>query len=339
MSAPSAPTTARSLDSRYDWIGDWARIPESESARDGWAHPAVAVTRAGEIVTVHPGEPVVLFLKSNGELIRSFEAPVIEIHGMCITQEGDAEFLWVADPGSKRAGLPEYTPKQGPGQVLKLTLEGNVMQTIDRPDLPIYEGGKYSPTSIAVVEERFGGSGDIWVADGYGMSHVHRFDKGGRYLGSINGQEGAAGAFKTPHGVAIDWRKAEPELLVADRTNHRIQVYDLDGKWKRVVGESFLSSPSVFAFDGDNLIVGELRARLAILDRDDQLVGYIGENEAVCDEPGWPNQKSAAGHPERTERLQPGKFNSPHGLAADSHGNLYVAEWLIGGRYTKLAKR
>ncbi len=32
----------------------------------------------------------------------------------------------------------------------------------------------------------------------------------------------------------------------------------------------------------------------------------------------------------------PYEFNSPHSLAADANGNLYVSEWLIGGRYTKL---
>jgi hypothetical protein len=36
--------------------------------------------------------------------------------------------------------------------------------------------------------------------------------------------------------------------------------------------------------------------------------------------------------------LEAGKFNSPHGMAIDGKGNLYVAEWLIGGRFTKLAK-
>jgi hypothetical protein len=41
----------------------------------------------------------------------------------------------------------------------------------------------------------------------------------------------------------------------------------------------------------------------------------------------------------RTDRLRPGKFISPHGLASDPDGNLYIAEWLLGGRYTKLAKR
>jgi hypothetical protein len=40
----------------------------------------------------------------------------------------------------------------------------------------------------------------------------------------------------------------------------------------------------------------------------------------------------------RPTDLDPGKFNSPHGVAADEHGNLFVVEWLIGGRYTKLAK-
>ena len=32
------------------------------------------------------------------------------------------------------------------------------------------------------------------------------------------------------------------------------------------------------------------------------------------------------------------KFNSPHGIATDPAGNIYSGEWLIGGRYTKLAK-
>lgn len=33
-----------------------------------------------------------------------------------------------------------------------------------------------------------------------------------------------------------------------------------------------------------------------------------------------------------------GSFNGPHGLAADGDGNLYVAEWLIGGSMNKFAR-
>jgi DNA-binding beta-propeller fold protein YncE len=340
MTTTASPQISLTVgDTTYEWIDDWAKIPQTDSASRGWAHPGVVVTAAGQIVTVHPGEPAILFFDADGRFLRSWQAPVTEAHGLALSREGDTEYLWVADPGSKRAELPDYSPKTAPGQVLKMTLDGRTAMSIARPDLPIYAEGKYSPTAIAVFEERLGGNGDVWVADGYGMSRVHRFDKYGRYIGSIDGEEGDAGAFRTPHGVAIDWRKSHPELLVADRTNHRVQIYDLDGRWKRVVGEDFMTSPSVFAFDGDRLIVGELRARLTLLDADDRLVGYLGENEAVCNEPGWPNQKDAAGNPARTERLQSGKLNSPHGLAADPQGNLYIAEWLIGGRFTKLAKR
>jgi hypothetical protein len=229
--------------------------------------------------------------------------------------------------------------------VLKLTLDGHVALRITQPDLPIYETGKFSPTAVAVWEERRGGDGTVWIADGYGTSTVHRYDRAGRYQRSINGEEGAAGAFKTPHGLTIDYRQkggnsstAAPELYVADRTNHRLQVYSVDGAWRRVVGEKFLTSPSVFTFVDTFLVVGELRARLAVLDAHDQLVGELGENEAVCAEPGWPNAKDETGGFVRTPRLVPGNLNSPHGLAADPAGNLYVAEWLIGGRYTKLAR-
>lgn len=322
----------------YRWIGDWAQVPDTETARQGWAHPGVAVTGAGDIVTVHPGEPRLLFFDTNGRLVRSVEMPATEGHGLCLVREGATDYLWVADSGSKRVGPPDYAPQGAGGQVLKLTLDGEVVIRFGQPDLPIYDTGKFSPTAVAVWEEGRGGDGTVWIADGYGTSTVHRYDRMGRYLSSINGGEGLAGAFKTPHGVAIDDRHGEPELYVADRTNHRLQVYSVDGRWKRVVGEEFLSSPSVFAFVDNFLVVGELRARLAVLDERDQFVGYLGENEAVCTEPGWPNAKDEVGGFVRTPRLVPGKFNSPHGLAADSTGNLYVAEWLIGGRYTKLER-
>jgi len=33
-----------------------------------------------------------------------------------------------------------------------------------------------------------------------------------------------------------------------------------------------------------------------------------------------------------------GKFNSPHGLAVDAAGNLFVAGWLIGERFIRLER-
>ena len=115
-------------------------------------------------------------------------------------------------------------------------------------------------------------------------------------------------------------------------------VYDLEGRFNRVFGLDFLSSPSGFVTHGDLMVVSELRARLAVLDKDDNLLCYLGENERVCSVDGWPNNRNANGELVPTNLLEPGKFNSPHGMAVDAQGNLYVAEWLIGGRFIKLEK-
>jgi hypothetical protein len=124
--------------------------------------------------------------------------------------------------------------------------------------------------------------------------------------------------------------------LVADRGNGRIQVFRLDGSFDRVVGGSFLVSPSAFASYGGNLVVAELHARLAVIGPDDRLVCYLGEDGEACRRPGWPNGVDEHEHPVRAPDLRPGRFNSPHGLAVGTDGKLYVAEWLIGGRMIKL---
>jgi hypothetical protein len=330
----------------YEWIDGWARLPGSESARRGWAHPGAAVTADGEVITAHPGAATLLVLGPTGDLRRTLPAGVTEAHGLTAVHEGGATYLWVADSGSKRtpdAGYdyPHPDPVAPTGQAVKLRLDGaraTAVQRLGPPDLPIYREGRFAPTAVAVYERRHGGNGDVWVADGYGQHRVHRFDRAGTYLGSLTGEEGPGGPFRTPHAVHVDTRKGDPELYVADRGNQRLVVYDLDGTFKRVAGLGLLTSPSAFAADGECLIVAELRARLTLLDAADRLVGHLGENDAACAAPGWPNAAGADGRLGRPAGLVPGRFNSPHGVAADGAGNLYVAEWLIGGRYTKLAR-
>jgi len=106
--------------------------------------------------------------------------------------------------------------------VVKLTLEGQRVMEFQRPDIGVYRQGDYMPTWVAVHKERHGANGDVWVADGYGESQVHRFDKAGAYIGTINGAEGEAGVFSCPHAILIDYRKSSPELYTTDRSNGRI---------------------------------------------------------------------------------------------------------------------
>lgn len=337
------------LPFEYEWVSDWADIPDQTSAKTGWAHHGMAVTNSGEIVAVHPAESLAMVFDPQGKLLNSFEIPVREAHQLALATVDGEQHLWIADPGRKNVKANgAYAPDPGKwgGQAVRVSLTGELKQRIGQPPHSAYEASDFAPTSVAVFEHQQGGNGDVWVTDGYGASLVHRFDSAGEYIQTIDGEEGGGGRFDCPHGIWIDYRKSNPELYVADRTNRQVQVYDLEGSYLRTFGSSVLTSPSAFAVDGEHLIVGELRARLAVFDLDDGFVTYIGENEAISrvernspeDEPGWPNGLDESGNVVRSMILEPGKFNSPHGIATDSSGNIYSGEWLVGGRYTKLVK-
>jgi hypothetical protein len=284
--------------------------------------------------------------------------------GTCITLvlEGDDEALWVSDPGfAFEVGLDdgdeEWAPVFGKGvhvesrqpRVVKMRLDGEILFELPTPrrehGSPPGMMGDYCPCGTAVDEERFGGNGDIWVADGYGSNLVHRFDKHGNVRFTLNGEEGG-GRFLCPHAVFVDRRGGKtPELYIADRENKRVQVYDLQGRYMRTFGDTFLNSPSGFAVLDDLLIVAELYSRLAVVDVEDNFVGYVGASENARkglgwpERPGWPNALSSDARVARAQLSHRHEFNSPHSLATDEDGNLYVSEWLIGGRYTKLKIR
>ncbi len=301
----------------YEWIENWARIPDTASGRENGRTHGVVVTRSGNVMVFNQADPAVLTFDQTGELISSWGSRFAGAHGMTLVQEGNAEYLWLTDQSSR--------------EVVKTTLDGRTVQNIERPNLPVYDKANYSPTWAAVNEERNGGNGDIWVTDGYGSNYIHRYDKNGRYLNSINGEEGRTGAFSCPHGIWVDTRRSEPELYIADRSNHRIQVYSVEGEYRRSFGDAVLTSPDGFITHGEYLLIPELFARLTILDGNDKLVCHLGSNEDVVKVKGWPNLPA--------DLIHAGKFNSPHGMAADIAGNLYVAEWIVGGRITKLVRQ
>lgn len=302
-----------SAKNKYEWIEDWVKIPRSQrNPVNGRTH-GIVVTGEGNIVVFNQANPAILIYDSTGKLITSWGDRFSGAHGLTIVQSNGKEFLWLTD---------EVT-----GEVVKTTLSGDTVMNIQKPVIEFYDEGEYSPTWVAEFELSKNGNGDIWVADGYGSSLVHRYNKQGNYLETITGEKGA-GRFNCPHSVFIDYRKNEPELYVADRGNKRFQIFDLDGNFKRVFGNNFLGCPCGGVVKDNLLYVPELCARLAILDQDDKLISYVGQNEETCNISSWPN------HPK--ELIQPGKFNSPHHLAIDDKNNIYVVEWIIGGRVTKL---
>ncbi len=312
MSCCNAPECDTARCCEYRWIEDWITIPASASAQENGRTHGVVVSRSGNIHLFHQASPSVLEFTPQGELVSSW-GDYPGAHGMTLVEEDGVEFLWLVD---------QYSCA-----VHKTTLDGKVVQSLERPDHPAYANATYMPTWVAVWEERIGGNGDIWLSDGYGTYVVHRFDKHGRYLGSIDGTEGEAGKFSCPHGIWIGNRHGGPKLYIADRANARIQVYDMEGHFIRSFGSDFLTSPNGFFEKNGHLIVPERCARVTLLDENDNLLRILGENDSVTENQGWPDNR---------ENLLHERFNSPHLAAADADGNIYVVEWITGGRVIKL---
>ncbi|MGL4400262.1 MAG: 6-bladed beta-propeller, partial [Luteolibacter sp.] len=73
-----------------------------------------------------------------------------------------------------------------------------------------------------------------------------------------------------------------------------------------------------------------LKARVTILDKTGTPVAFLGDNPNKAQ---WANFKV----PPQEQNL--GIFTAPHGLSFDKAGNLYVQDWNVSGRVTKLVKR
>ena len=290
---------------RYEWFEQWATNPQSA---DGRTH-GIAVARDGTFFVLHHDQPAILRFAQDGTRLDAW-GDYRGGHGLTLTQEGTEERLWVVDSAE--------------GRVEKRTLEGELLLSLTPPKHLFYKSTPYQPTALAVHPR----NGDLWVADGYGAHLVHRYTAEGNYLQTLDGtEEGAAGRFDCPHGVWFDTRSDRCQLVIADRSHRRLQCYDDEGGFLRVVGAEWLTSPCSAVIVGKVMIVVELIPRLVCLDEEDRPIAILGENEGGFSVGGWPNDR---------QRLQAGKFNSPHGISADSAGNLYIVEWIVGGRVVQL---
>jgi hypothetical protein len=321
-------------DVRYGWR---ELDPSPFGSDTDWSHHGLAINSSGAVVGFSQATRALVQLRPSGEVVSTTRVPVGCAHGITAVIDGLRESYWIADIGIA-ATLHEGVVVRdvAPSGVVNLASDGALIQRLDRPMGSLYQAeAAFLPTSIAVHERRHGGSGEVWVADGYGQSIVHRYSAGGDQLAALDGTSGA-GRFDCPHSVFIDRRRTEPELLIADRANHRVQVFDLDGRFRRSFGQDYLISPSAFATIGETLVIGDLRARLTLVDIADRLIRHLGDGGAVYTEPGWPNLVATDGQIARRP-FASRRFSSPHGLAATSEGAIYVAEWRIGGRVVRLA--
>lgn len=292
---------------RYRWTNGWLKLPPGFVI--GPMHGDVVIDAKDRVYFSTETPNPIIVADAQGTVLRAIgQGVAVRVHGMRLAKEGGKEVLWTADVATH--------------EVCKLSLDGQKLQTLPFPDaVKAYtKRDDYIPTALDVAD-----NGDIYVADGYGRYYVHQFRADGSYVRSWNGSEGG-GRFQEPHGIGIDRRGPEPRVVVADRRNHRLQRFTLDGKFVDVI-RGDLRLPSKVVQKGDDLLVVDLEGRVTLFDKDFKVVAQLGDNTD-------PATRGRYNVP--SEAWQPGIFVAPHGAAWDSHGNLFVSEWNSTGRFDRL---
>jgi hypothetical protein len=279
----------------YEVAGDWAKLP------DGWAFSdvaAVAVDQQDRVYVFNRGEHPMIVFDRQGNFLRSWgEGLFARAHGLHIAPD---EHLYCTDDG-------DHT-------VRKCTLDGKVVLTIGIPGkpAPYMSGEPFHRCTHTALSPR----GDIYVSDGYGNARVHKYSPDGKLLLSWGEPGCEPGQFNIPHNICSD---PDGWVYVADRENHRVQVFDGNGKYEaqwnnthRPCGLHAGAGRKPLFYVGElgpvlaiNREVPNLGPRISILTHEGKLLARLGDTRAGT-------------------RID--QFIAPHGLTVDSRGDLYVGE-------------
>jgi len=294
----------------YEWVGDWLKLPAGMQL--GSCHGGICFDSHGLVYLNTETENAVMVFDPDGKFVHAFGKDYQHgSHGMMIRREGKDEYI--------------YITHQNRNELIKLTLAGEQVWTRGFPqELGVYKAAsEYKPTAIA-----FAPNGDLYVADGYGKDWVHHYNSRGDYLRSWGGTGSEPGKLNNPHGIWVDTRRKTPVVVVADRGNHRLQLFSLEGQHQGFVTEG-MRMPSNMDQHGDDLAVADLAGKVTILDKDNRVIAELGDNA---------DPKLRATNKITSDQWKDGIFVSPHCVRWDKHGNLYVHEWLLSGRVTKLRR-
>jgi len=291
----------------YEVLIDWAKMPA------GWSFLEavdVAVDSRDRVYVFCRGQHPLIVFDRDGNFLNSWgEGQFKRPHGITIDPDDQ---LYCVDDGDHV--VRKYTPE---GKLL-LTLGTSGQASPFQQGLPFNR-----PTKVAIDPK----TGDVYVTDGYGNSRVHKYAPDGHHLFSW-GQPGSdPGEFNLPHSVCTD---TEGYVYVADRENHRVQIFDSQGRYLSQWNNMHRPCGLLIPGNGEqSCYIGELAPSLAI----NENFPNLGPRISIYNLKG-----------ERLTRLgdmrpgeEPHQFWAPHGMATDSHGNLYVAEvsWSFTGSKLK----
>jgi DNA-binding beta-propeller fold protein YncE len=282
---------------RYEVNDGWAKLPPGMEFNADVA--AVGVDKHDNVYAFNRGKHPMCVFDREGNLLRTWgEGIYPRAHGVFMAPD---DTIWLTDDG-------DHTVRQ-------CTLDGKILLTIGVPGkpAPYMSGDPFHRCTHTAMSPQ----GDLYVSDGYGNSRVHKYSPDGKLLFSWGSPGTDPGQFNIAHNICCD---PDGWVYVADRENHRVQVFDGNGKYETQWNNMHRAS-------GLCMETGTRTPRF--------YVGEIGPDMAVnIDLPGCGPRVSIYTHKgELLARLghehaglATGQFISPHGLAVDSHGDIYVGE-------------
>ncbi len=295
----------------YEVVEGWEKLPE------GWKFvevAGVATDSKDRVYAFNRGEHPMIVFDSDGNFLDAWgEGVFTNAHGIFI---GPDDTVYLADNF-------DHT-------VRVFTTDGKLLRTLGEADNPSdtgFEPGK-SPVQFGggpfnrVTNACLSSTGELYVADGYGNARVHKFSSSLEYEFSWGEPGTGPGEFRLPHAIAID---SDDRVLIADRENSRIQLFSPSGQfldeWTDVIrpDDLFIDSTGTLFVAELGQIAGRSpdveilphtpHARVSLYDLDGSLIHRFGGSDPV----------------------KPGNFFAPHGIWADSVGDLYVAEVVYSG--------
>ena len=270
--------------------------------------------------------PILKYDRHTGELLAEFGSGLFVLpHGLHVDDDGN---VWVTDSqGNDEIGH----------QVFKFSPEGEVLMTLGVAGEPGDDPeGRHLNEPCDVIT--WGPTGDIFVSDGHsGQSpnppegrtgRILKYDSDGNFIKQWGEIGFRPGQFRTPHAMEFD---SQGRLFVADRGNHRIQVFDQEGElldiytqFSRISGLFITADDTLYAIDSESSEGNHYGWKNGVR------IGPAGEDRVTAFIP--PHQ------PTEGNRMLQGLAGE--GVAVDEDGNVFVAEGpasrpFAGGGLTK----
>jgi len=297
----------------YDSVPNLLKLPPDLYLGEA---AGVAVNSKGDIfVFTRSGHTRLFEFDPSGKFMREIGQDLYGFSFAHVVRIDKNDNIWAVDEGANM--VIEFSPE---GRVI--TLYGRKPEAVEGggPRAPGAPPPPPPPPDFATFQERlfnrptdvaWDAEGNSYISDGYGNSRVVKYDKNGEWVTEWGKRGSEPGEFYHPHTIATD---ASGNVYVGDRENHRIQVFDGNGKFLKAFTN--IGAPwAICITPGPHQVLytsDSNKGRIYKMDLNGNILGAFGKPGKQLKEFGW-----------------------VHEIACPSENTLFAAE-LLNWRVQKL---